>query len=362
MIGVVVRELTYLKILQPIMDELHNVGVPYALYLFDAPRGDKEYNRASLNNVRKSSEAIIKNANQVKAFSSDKQLQQQLVQDKITKLVSIEIWLWAKSYIKFLKDHNIKTYSLLYLSDSLWQPNPECVTTMDKVYYSTNYLMRAHHDFAGITNNAKRDRCVGSPIFDGILNKPSDGKDILVLLPNLRGEHVNLAFGSVSNFLSIMDKLCADKQYNYIFKTRTKQWLPEQIKKYAAEIISDGDKMYPPIIQSLLNRSFCTVMFYSSGVYECVYGGNYVLNIPLNLKRWGWDKSKMKEYFSTEEHSLYQVKGVVESVSQETVLKPEWAFQPKHIDPVARDYWVNKFIGNNSINSSRIIVKDILSS
>jgi hypothetical protein len=362
MIGITVRELTYLKILQPIMDELHQANTPYVLYHFDAHRGDKEYNRASLANIGKSSESIIKNAAKVKAFKDDKQLQQMLVHDQITKLVSIEIWLWAKSYIKFLKDHNIKTYSLLYLTDSLWQSDPACVTSMDRVYYSTDYLMRAHHDFAGITHDARRDRCIGSPIFDGILNKPSDGKDILILLPNLRGEHANVAFGSAANFLTIMDKICANRENRYIFKTRTKQWLPEQIKKYATEIISDGDKMNPPIIQGLLKRSYCTVMFYSSGIYECVYGGNYVLNIPLNLKRWGWDKSKMKEYFSTEEHNVYQIKGVVESINQDNILKPDWTFQPKHIDSIARNYWVEKFIGSSSLNSSRIIVKDILSS
>src|SRR3990172_4903623 len=204
MIGIVVRELTYLKILQPIMDELRQANTSYVLYHFDAHRGDKEYNRASLANISKSSESIIKNAAKVKAFKDDKQLQQMLIHDQTTKLVSIEIWLWAKSYIKFLKDHNIKTYSLLYLTDSLWQADPVCVTSMDRVYYSTNYLMRAHHDFAGITYDAKRDRCIGSPIFDGILNKPSDGKEILILLPNLRGEHANVAFVSAANFLTIM--------------------------------------------------------------------------------------------------------------------------------------------------------------
>lgn len=360
MIGVVIREVTYLKVLQPIMDELHNAGASYILYHFDAHRGDKEYNRASLVNIRKSSISIVQNATKVKAFSSDKQLQKQLVHDNITKLVSIEIWLWAKSYIKFLKQNNIKTYSILYLTDSLWQSDPTCVTSMDRVYYSTTHLMKAHHEIAGVKFDHNRDRCLGLPVFDGLMNKPSEGKNILVLLPNQRHEHVTTAFGSENNFFAIIEKLCSDKQYNFIFKTRKKQWLPEQIKQYASDIVEDGDKMHPPIMRQLLANSYTTVMFYSSGIYECVYGGNYVLNITLPLKRWGWNKEHMKKYFSTEEHNVYQLKGVVDSVSQKTILK-DWKFKPQHIDPVARNYWVEKFIGSQGLNSSKLIVKDILS-
>jgi len=361
MIGVVVREKTYLKVLQPIMEELYNVGEPYILYHYDTHRGDKEYDRASLPNLIKAAPHIIKRAHRVKAFPNDAHLQKQLVHDKITKLVSIEIWLWAKSYIKFLKDHNIKTYSLLYLTDSLWQSDPSCITSMDKVYYATNHLMKTSHEIAGVSFDYKRDRCFGSPVFDGLMNKPSEGNDVLVLLPNQKREHVEVAFGSPQNFFAIMDKLCANKEYNFIFKTRKKQWLPKEIMHHATDIIEDGNQMYPSAMKQLLGRAYTTIMFYSSGIYECVYGGNYVLNITLPLKRWGWDKKQMARYFSTNEHNLYQIKDVVESVSQQQVLSPGWTFQPKRIDPVARRYWVDKFMTSQGSNTARIIVKDILS-
>ena len=70
-----------------------------------------------------------------------------------------------------------------------------------------------------------------------------------------------------------------------ILKTRKKQWFPEEIKKYAKRILDDGDLMYPPVTSNLLAESFCTVMFYSSGIYECVFGGNYVVNITIPLNR-----------------------------------------------------------------------------
>src|SRR5574337_1689748 len=139
-VGVVVREITYLKVLQPIMDEFIKLNVPYILYHFDAPRGLKEYNRASLINIKKSSNTIIEKASRVRAFSNDNVLLNQMLGDKITKLVSIEIYLWAKDYIHLLKQAKIKLYSLLYLSDSLWNGDQKCITSMDRIYYTTSYL------------------------------------------------------------------------------------------------------------------------------------------------------------------------------------------------------------------------------
>ena len=359
MIGVVVRELTFLKVLQPIMQELHKSGAKYVLYHFDAPRGAKEYNRATLAKLKKSSSQAVSNAHKVKAFASDAQLLKQLIHDKVTKLVSLEIYLWAKGYIDKLKQPNIKTYSVLYLTDSLWQSNPKCVTTMDKIYYSSDYLMTTHLNFLRLPLNSKRDRSLGCPVYDHLMNKPSDGEDVLVLLPNLRAEHVGISFGAKENFFKIIEQLA--KNNNLIFKTRKKQWLPVEIKKYAKEIVEDGDQMYPPVISQLFRRSHTTVMFYSSGIYEAVYAGNYVINIPLPLKRWGWDKGKMKEYFSTDEGNLYNFKGIVESVSQQDVISGKWQIKNK-LDIHARTHWVNKFIGSLALNSSRMIVHDLLHS
>ena len=87
MIGVVVRELTYLKVLQPIMEEFAKLGVKYVLYHFDAPRYDKEYNRATLDRLKRSSNTIVEKARKVKAFHNDAHLLEQLKHDKISKLV-----------------------------------------------------------------------------------------------------------------------------------------------------------------------------------------------------------------------------------------------------------------------------------
>lgn len=354
MIGVVIRELTYLKILQPIAEEFARIGMPYILYHFDAPRGDKEYNRATSAGIKKSSSIIIEKANKVKAFKDDKELLNQLLHDKINKLVSIEIYMWAKGYISNLQKAGIKIYSLHYLSDSLfWNSNSKCITDVDKIYYATSYLRDVHLGFLNVPVNPNRDMLLGSPVFDR-LETPKE-QNVLVLLPNLRVDHVKTAFGNEDKFVNIIKKLSYNN--NLIFKTRKKQWLPDKIKKFASEIVSDGDIMYPPIIADLFKKTHITVMFYSSGVYEAVYAGQYVVNITIPLARWNFNQNNLKEYFINS--GLYNFDGVVESVSQDEVLKNDWQLSNKLV-PESRQQWIDKYIGNFS-NSTPEIVKDIIS-
>lgn len=348
-LAIVIRDLPYLKLLYPICEQFYSIGISFNIYHWDAPRGEKEYLRTSINNIKKSSPKIISWAKNIKSFSNDKQLYKQLKADKISKLVSVELGLWLNK--KAVQD--IKTYSVQYLTDSLWKPNVDGLT---KVYYSSKYLMNIHHKFSNTKCLKNRDKFLGSPVFDSISNKPGEGKDILVLMPNIRKEHIQSTFGNTKQFIDIINKISHGN--NLIFKTRKKQWIPNEIKKYAKDIVSDGDIMYPTIISDLLKRCYCTVMFFSSGIYECVYGGNYIYNITFPLKRWNWDKNKMKEYFSTIGNSVYQFPGVVESVDQNTFLG-NWKFEPRNIDPIMMEKWIDKYIGPK-LNGSKLISEDIL--
>lgn len=341
-IAVVIRECTYLKVLAPIMHALHKHGQDYILYHWDAPRYDKEYNRASFDKINAANKDSVQNAKKVKAFSNDQQLLKQFKHDKISKLVSLEIWLWAKSYIKKLKSLNIKLFSVLYLTDSLWQKDPSAVNAIDHIYYSTKFLMETYHKFAELKYDKKRDHCLGSSIFDD-LTQTTNGKNILLLLPNLRKEHVELSFGTHNNFIRIIEKL-AGSGVPIICKSRKKQWVPNEILQYVVDIVDDGDVMYPSVISKLLRESFCSVMFHSSGIYECVYSGNYVVNIKLPLQRWSWDKNKMTEYFNG---GLYNFQGVVESLDQKEILDSKWNFNPSRINPKAQQKWIESYIGIN---------------
>lgn len=353
MIGVVIRDLPYLKLLHPICERFKERNVPFIIYHWDAHRGMKEYNRASLVNLNKSSPGVVKAAKKVKAFANDNQLLQQLAHDRITKMVSVEIWLWAKGHIKWLKEHKVKTYSVLYLSDALWLGNPKCITDIDKTYYTAQHIMDMHHEFLNLKNTG--GTFLGSPLFDPIENKPSDGDNILVMLPNgISPPEAGKFFGSAERFTSILDKLA--QSGNLIFKARRKQWLPE---KYAKEVIFDGDIIYPPVMSELLKKCNTTVMFCSSGIYECVYGGTRVLNIMIPLKKWPRDQAKMAKYFSTEPGNLYQFDGVTETINQDVFLG-DWKFKPKQVDAQKRKAWVEKFIGSDPADGAIKIADDIM--
>jgi len=352
MIGVVIRDIPYLKLLHPICMEIDAKNVNYNLYLYDTSRGQKEYVRASVDNVKKSSPAVLSKANKIIRFSNDKQLKQYMVSDKISKMVSVEIGLWAD--IKFLKTNKIKAYSVQYLSDSLWTNSNN---NMYKVFYTAAHIMNVHHKFFNHKANENRDKLLGSPLFDSITNMPSTGKDVLLLLPNLRVEHVNKAFRNKDRFINIIKKLSKDN--NLIFKTRKKQWFPPEIKQYAKEILEDGDIMFPTTISSLLPKTHTTIMFQSSGLYEAVYGGNYVINVEIPVNRWSWNQSNMREYFSTQEGSLYNSSGVVKSVTQEQVLSENFSVT-NELDNNARLQWIKKFIGASFDNSSKLIANEVL--
>ena len=269
----------------------------------------------------------------------------------------MEVYLWAKNYINKLKKYNIKVYNILYLSDSLWNIDPRCITDCDKIYYATTYLKDTHLSFLKIQEDLNRDNCPGSPIFDCI--KQSTGSSVLVLLPNLKTEHVSLAFGDKKRFISIIKALSNNNKL--IIKTRKKQWFPEELRVFTQDIYDDGDIMYPSVISELFKKTHATVMFYSSGVYEAVFAGQYVVNIPINLKRWSWDKKRMGQYFSNNMGSLYNFDGVVESVSQEDVLSDKWQLK-NSLNQTARQDWLDKFIGFNHHNGTKNIVNSVINS
>lgn len=353
MIAVVIRECTYLKVLHPIMEEFNKMGQKYVVYHWDAPRGQKEYNRASLKNIMASSGDVLKGAKKIKAFTSDKQLLKMFQHDGIKKLVSLEIWQWAKQYIKAFKTMNIKSYSIRYLMDGIFDP-AACIKSIYRTYYSTPFLMRKHHKYAGISYDPNRDKCLGSPVFDCIGKNLSENKT-LVLLPNIGPEYVKAAFGNVDRLNNIIRKVCVKDIP--IFKARKKQWIPPVVKEVGGKVIFDGEKMYPPMTSKLFTKSFTIVMFWSSGVFEAIYSGNYVINIEIPLARWSWNAEKMKDCFYTK--GLYSFKGVIETRTQGEILTAD--FIPRKIDPNAQKEWLERFISPVK-NGAGNIAKDIISS
>jgi hypothetical protein len=351
--AVVIRDLPYLKLLHPVALQLHMRGIPYILYYWDVNRGEKEYNRASYTNIQKSSPDIIKSASKVVSFTTDEQLYSYLNRDNAYGMISVEIGMWIK-WKKLPK--SVKTFSIQYLTDSLWS---NTVTGLTKAYYTTEFLMRKHHEFHSLKIDSNRDRFVGSPLFDP-LSKVS-GDNILVLLPNLRKEHVNMSFGNAKNFIRIIEKFAQEGEL--ILKTRQKQWMPKEILGMAKEVASDDKTMYPSKISELFTRCNTVVNFYSSGIFESVYANNYVVNVPIPLKRWdNWDQNKLRSYF---ESPLYNFIGVVENVEQKSLLDGTWKLSDRPLNCEDRNKWIKKYIGlcpDCPNNGAKNIVDDILRS
>ena len=355
MIAVVVRELPYLKLLVPIMLELHKRGAKYILYYMDSFKGEKEYSRPTIGSLKTSNEKIVAQAVKAVRFTTNEELLKLMKKDVIKKMISVEIALWARKNLEAYKAGGIKTYSVSYLSDSLWTGYYKLI---DKTYYTTKHLMESKHSFLKTNIDKNKDKCLGSPIFDSIAFHQEQQKDVLVLLPNIKADRVAKCFGNTKNFIDIISKFA--QNHNIILKARKKQWVPPEAKKIAKEMFFDEDIMYPSTISKLLSRTFATVMFFSSGIYECVYGGNYIINVQTKLI-WSHDQEKMKKYFCLDEGSLYQYGGVVETIEQSAILDPRWTFAAPHIDAEKRKAWVDKFIGPYASDRSAAIVDDILS-
>lgn len=344
LIAFVVRELTYLKLLQPIISEVESMGCNYVLYNMDSPKGEKEYNRPTKARIDKSFGRDIR----VSPFTTDQQLLSKLLSDKVNKIVSLEVGMWGKGYKTFFKANKIKTHSLLYLTDAMWHGR-SVIEGFDRVYYTSKYLMNLQHRFNSIVFDPKRDRCLGSPIFDQLNDINNDNANgVLVMLPNQCDKSF---FGGNERFCRMLEVFGK----NLIFKSRKKQWLPEGIKKIAADIVFDGDYMYPSVISKLYPNTKTTILFYSSGVYEAVYGKQYVINIKFPLKFWRRDQNKMAEYFGGE---AYNYDGVVESVSQDDVLAGK--ITAKRTTEDKRIKWIDKHIGTFSDKSYTLIARDIV--
>jgi hypothetical protein len=96
-------------------------------------------------------------------------------------------------------------------------------------------------------------------------------------------------------------------------------------------------------------------LFYSSGIFEAVYGGQNVINIKLPLNTWRHDSKKLGEYFNGD---LYNYAGVVKSVDQDSVLNKSIKIDNLNLDKQIE--WINRFIGAGGQNSAHRIAIDIL--
>lgn len=349
-IAFIVRDLPYLKLLTSLMHEMHNKGIRYNLYHMDCYKGIKEYNRPTMERLLKSSAAIVNNASKTVSFANDDQLFKALIADGIRKAVSVEIGLCGTHYANQFKKNNIKTFSLFYLTDSMWSKKDQ-TESLFRVYYTSKYIMEMQQKITGLVFNASRDRCLGSPIFDQLKSiDNSKATSTLIMLPNQCDPKF---FGGEDGFAKIIRSFGDD----LVFKTRQKQWMPKEVQKSYKDIVFDGDIMYPSAVVNTFARTKNTVIFYSSGVYESIFANQYVINVKFPLSRWvSKVPDTQKDYFFG---PVYNYDGVIECVEQQDLINGNFKIQ--EIDQKNRKEWIEKHIGDVSEESSELIVDDIIS-
>ena len=356
MIAIDIREITSLKLLQPICLYFLKKKIPYIITHYDVSRGEKEYNRATVKKINKSSNAMVAGAKKILAYGNDSGLIKIIKNNGIKKFVSIEVFLCYNKIIKSLKSMGVKIYSLQYFTDSVWTATPSYYKKIDSVHFSSKFLMEKSLEYSGAQFDKNRHKFFGSPIYDQLKDVGSDD-NILVMLPNIREDHVKRFFKHQDRFMKIIDGL--EKKGNLIFKTRRKQWLPAELKKrFSKNIIFDSDCMYPSSIVDALSRCNTVALFYSSSVYEAAMANKYIINIEAPLVYRNFNVKTLEEYYSKEEGSLYNFSGVVETVSQNDII--DGNFSVRLIDDVRLLEWKNEFMGNCGFNSYGLIAKDIL--
>ena len=350
MIGFVVRELTYLKALQPIIQAAQARGIDHIVYHMDRHMGAKEYNRPTTERMLRSFGGTVR----LSAFQTDQELKEQVLRDRIDCFVSIEVGLFKQAFGSFWHDHGIRVCSIAYLTDTLWQPS-NMLDGLDRFYYTSKYLMELYHRFSGAHYNPARDRCLGSPLFDGLCNVRNDqATATLTLLPSIYAGEIEAFFGSTERFIGVLKSF----GHNQIFKTRQKHCIPEQARQFSPThsiLLDDPNQVYPPVTTRLFGGTHTTVLFYSSGVYEAVCANQYVVNVRMPTDAWGWSKSNMLEYFGG---SAYNSGGVVQSVDQDELLSGRVVLGK--LDQTARKEWLARHTDNADSNSSELILEDIL--
>lgn len=347
-IAIVVNKLAHLKVLQAVIFEFACRKIPLIIYHKIGPMmPGLEYDRPTEDRIIRSLGGNL--CLRFVPFTDNRSLLPLLKKNKTKNLVGAELTFWDVRLLKWVFEEKINTYSIQYLIDSLWNTKDQ-LNYLNRVYYAAPFIMNLHHKFNSIVTNPKRDLCLGNPMFDCFrdcaVEQPSG--PTLVFLPHLPYRQ---AFGSEQNCLRILNNLNDDLW----FKLRKKQHVPDQIMRAAQRVEYDSDSMWPPITKELFKQTKRTVIFNSTGIFEAVMAGHYVVNIKIPFDVWPWNKKHMSEFFDGE---LYNYKGVAQSINQTHILHEAYSlYSPSLIN---RQAWIKKFIGTYPDKSYRLITNNIL--
>ena len=342
------------RIILPIIEELNKLGQECVLYHKYNPNwrnsGKKSSSHLTSQKIKRMLEVADLNVKKIVSWEKREALYKALKTCNISKLIGVDIGGWQSDLCD--KNIDIKTYSISYLVDFLWSPN----NYPTRVYHTTEYIMRFQQNLKKILYNSDRDKCLGSPLFDKHKFDVKN-RDITILLPSWREKQIKTAFGNkIGLYPELIKKIIqtnTDDDNYFVFKTRAKHWVPSGVLDLADEIIIDNYPLYIQETSNCFDRSYTTIMFNSTGIFEAVLSGNFIINIPIK-----WQKSP---FFDDRGDGLYSFDGVVQSLSLPKILSGKQKVEPKHIDATAQKQWIEKFVGDIPVNSAEAITLDILS-
>jgi len=357
-IGIILRGMSELKVLQPIMEYLCHLKVQYFLFVPTERHGSvkKRYNVLSVDRINMSSRKTLDGAEKTITFNDLFEVVPKIEDLEIEKLLMVE----APRFRKFLSSvgKTCRIYSISYFSDSCFKKkNRMCVDDIRKIYHTTSHCMRMFHKFYDMEFDQNRDMLLGSPLFD-CLPRSNSKNGIILFAPNLYEQNLPATFGTPNKMARLIRKIMREGSDSIIIKSRWKQYLPKRTKNEFRNVIYyDGGIMYPTVSSKLFAKSSISMMFYSSTIYEAIFAGQYVINCHINFGRWKTHE-KVRDYMTP----LYKnVDGLIENITMNTIANRQLSFKNKQADPQKAQEWIENFIMPEIITDSyKRIVDDFL--
>lgn len=350
-LGVLLNGLSELKILQPIIEHLFKLNIPYVLFIRSEESNKRSYNIITKESINISSKIILSGANKVIWFSGD-EIAQKVNSSQIDKMLIIE----APRHRDLLTKCSCKVYSISYFSDSCFK-RKVWLNNIERIYHTTKHSMNMWHKFHSIPYDQKRDRLLGSPMFDCLDPNPKS-KGLILFAPNIYEENLPATFQTPTKMARIIRRIM-NKHPLSIIKSRQKQYLPRKTKnEFRSRIYYDGGVMYPSLSSGLFRNSNISFMFYSSTIYEAVLSGQYIMNCHINFGRWKYHE-KVRQYMTP----LYKnIDGLIETITTDDIMTDNFSYDNKRADPQKRQQWIKKFINDENISDSyKKITNDLLS-
>ena len=147
-----------------------------------------------------------------------------------------------------------------------------------------------------------------------------------------------------------LQAFCGRQNLFLIVKPRRKFPYPPILESLADLVIDDDEQqVYPTKLQELLQISELVVGGLSSAVLEAVFAGVPYINIGFPPYDLPTDEDWVYDYTSG---SMYNYPGVVTNISVAKLHQFSWTNSLLHVDALARNAYLDKFVGPLGQNSS----------